>query len=110
MKIFFRKSFAVVAAWSAGRRRLILSMPAVCLAAGCGLIEIERSIFPAHAIGIDGELLFVEDLLDVTGDTDATASEMEESLRDLGIESDELIDAVISDGLDGTSSSVVLTP
>ncbi len=66
---------------------------------GCGLIEIERTVFPNQATDSNGDLLFVEDLEDIAQDTDLLPDEMADDLRELGLESQDLIDDIVEEGL-----------
>lgn len=73
---------------------------AVSACAGCGLLEFTRTTFPEQAVNADGELLFVEDLEDIVQDASLFSNTTGAELADLGIESDELIDAIVADRLD----------
>ena len=66
---------------------------------GCGFIEIERTLFPNQAADPEGRPLFIEDLQEITADTSRSPEMTAEELRNLGIESEELIDAIVEDGL-----------
>ncbi len=72
---------------------------------GCGLVEIERTIFPEQATNADGALLFIEDLQDVTEDANLLSDTMEDALSALGIESEDLVEAIVEDGLDAPTPS-----
>jgi len=74
---------------------------AVLLLGGCGVVNIERTIFPTQITDADGNPIFVQDIQAITQNPDLTTDDMTTALRGLGIESDELIQAIIADGLPG---------
>ncbi len=51
--------------------------------------------FPNRLIGADGQEIVLEDVLEVTNNSDLSEEEMREQLRALGIEDEELIDALV---------------
>lgn len=68
---------------------------------GCGVINIERTVFPAQITDADGNPIFIEDIQAITQNPDLSAEGMTTALRDLGIENDLLIQAIIADSLSG---------
>ena len=60
---------------------------------GCGVNPAVE--FPNALLGADGEPLMLEELEDVANDPDLTAEEKRETFRDLGIEDEKLIDALL---------------
>ncbi len=85
-----------IATWAAA------TAPTLC---GCGLIEVERTLFPNQATAADGSALFFEDIEDITSDTDLLADEVEDALRDLELRSEALITAIVEDGLGSTPAT-----
>lgn len=82
--------------------RLLIGAIVVALC-GCGLIELERTLFPNQASAPDGSPLFVEDIEDITGDNTLLPADMEDALRNLGLGSEDLINAIVDDGLNTTT-------
>ena len=77
-----------------------LAVGAVVLAVnGCGLLTVERTIFPNQVVDAQDNPLYIEDLQAITQDPDLTPDEMIEALRQLGLENEELIQAIADDGL-----------
>ena len=70
----------------------MLAMP-LCLAAGCGSGGVE---YANRLIGADGQLFSVEDLEAIANDADLTDDEKRQAFRDLGIEDEKLIDALLT--------------
>lgn len=75
------------------------------LAGGCGTLTLERSLFPDQFVDPSGEPVFVDDLLAITQDTTLLPQQMVNALRDLGLENQVIIDAIIADGLAGEPTS-----
>jgi hypothetical protein len=71
--------------------RCLLS--AVCAATGCGLNQ--SSDYPHRLIGADGQLFFLEDLEEIANDPDLTDDEKREQFRELGLEDEKLIEALL---------------
>jgi hypothetical protein len=78
------------------RGYLRLGIAALVLAAvsGCALVTLEREKFPAAAIGAEGERLFYDDIQAIQNDASLSAEAQREALRDLGIEDEDLLDAL----------------
>ncbi len=70
----------------------LLAMPS-CLVAGCRSGAVE---YANRLIGADGQLFSVEDLEAIANDGDLTDDEKRQAFRDLGIEDEELIDALLT--------------
>ena len=70
----------------------LLAMPS-CLVAGCrsGVVEYANRL-----VGADGQLFSVEDLEAISSDADLTDDQKREAFRDLGIEDEELIEALLA--------------
>jgi len=60
---------------------------------GCGTTV--PSDFPNRLIGADGQQFEVEDLTQIANDLDLDEAGKRQALRDLGIEDEELIDALL---------------
>jgi hypothetical protein len=85
-------------------RRIFLSMATVVIAmipalAGCGILTTFRTGFPNPITNADGVAISIEDLQAITQDTSMLPEDMANALRDLGLQNQELIDAIVADGL-----------
>ncbi|NOS99444.1 MAG: hypothetical protein HOP29_02330 [Phycisphaerales bacterium] len=76
-----------------------LGMAAPAVWCGCGVIDFRRDVFAGQPLNADGEPIYVDDLRAITQDADLSDDEMVDALRQLGIENEALIDAIIADGL-----------
>ena len=74
--------------------RVISIVLVALLAQGCGTGMVSQ--FPNRLIGADGQLIVREDVEAITSDSDLTDDERREALRNLGLEDETLIDALIS--------------
>ncbi len=74
--------------------------------AGCGVLQIERTVFANQPTDPEGELLYFEDIDEITQDPTLLPDGMRNALRLLGIESEDLINAIVEDGLGATSPPV----
>jgi hypothetical protein len=101
-----------VGAMDFGKTRFGLGMSLVAvvlISAGCGIVEVERTLFPAQVIGPDGEPLFIEDLREVTQDTTLLPETQATTLSSvLGVENAALVDAIVEDGLDENAAATTL--
>lgn len=61
----------------------------------CGCGSFEPITFPRQLTGIDGQVITVEDLEAIANDPDLTDDEKRQDFRDLGIEDERLIDALL---------------
>jgi len=69
----------------------LLATPS-CLLTGCRSGAVE---YANRLIGADGQLFSVEDLEAIANDSHLTVDEKRQAFRDLGIEDEELIDALL---------------
>lgn len=85
----------------------LLELGAVTLAvlavivSGCGLLTIERTLFPTQVFDAAGNPLHIQDLQEITQNVDLDRDQMIQALRELGLENEELIQAIVDDGLGG---------
>jgi len=63
---------------------------------GCGVLAARRTTFPASETTSTGQTLTVEDIEAIVNDTLMTDDEKRQALRDLGIEDDVLIEALLT--------------
>jgi hypothetical protein len=68
-------------------------MLSACFVAGCG-IRVERD-FPHRLIGAEGQRVLLDDIFEILNDPELTDDQRRERLRDLGIEDEQLIDAML---------------
>lgn len=66
----------------------------VHLAGGCGVVV--PADFANRLIGADGELIVAEDVDAIVADPNLTDEEKRDALRDLGVEDEELINALLT--------------
>ena len=64
------------------------------LLGACGTIPTND--FPNRLIGADGQEFFLEDLEDIANNSSMTEAQRRDAFRDLGIEDEELIDALLN--------------
>lgn len=60
-----------------------------------GCVSNNNTDFPNRLVGADGQLFTVEDLEEIANDPDLSEDEKREAFRELGIEDEELIDALL---------------
>jgi len=77
---------------SIGLGVMLLSLPA-CLAGGCQSGAVE---YANRLIGADGQRFTVEDLAAIANDRSLSNDEKRQAFRDLGIEDEKLIDALLT--------------
>jgi hypothetical protein len=77
-----------------GYARLVIAALALAALCGCGLLTLERENFPATAIGAEGQRFFYDDIQEIQTDTTLSAEQRRQALRDLGIEDEDLLDAL----------------
>jgi hypothetical protein len=77
-----------------GYPRLVMAALALAAVCGCGLVTLERENFPATAVGAEGERFFYDDIQEIQNDTTLSTEQRREALRDLGIEDEDLLDAL----------------
>ena len=63
---------------------------------GCGVLAARQTEFANQAETTTGRKLFVEDIEEIVNDPDLSAEEKEQALRDLGIEDEDLIGALLT--------------
>lgn len=78
---------------------VILVLVVCATQAGCGVLTTARSTFLTQFVDADGNPLSLEDLQEITTDSDLTPDQMARELRNLGLADEELIDAIVEDGL-----------
>lgn len=71
---------------------MLLAVP-TCLSGGCGSSVQE---YANRLIGADGQVFTVEDLEAISGDPNLSDDEKRQAFRDLGIEDEKLIDALLT--------------
>ena len=86
-------------------RRLVVVPALLAAVGGCGALSTARTLFPAHVIDAAGSPLFLEDLRAIVDDADLLDDEKADALRKLGLENEEIIDAIVADGLSGSAAS-----
>lgn len=86
-------------------RRLVVVLALLAAAGGCGTLSTARTLFPEHVIDAAGSPLYLEDLRAIVDDADLLDDEKADALRELGLENEEIIDAIIADGLRGSAAS-----
>ncbi|MCP4251465.1 MAG: hypothetical protein GY778_30890 [bacterium] len=72
-----------------------LLLAALLVAAGCGVLAVERTSYPTSVSNADGEPYFVEDVDDILNDALLSPEDKAQALRDLGIEDEDLIEALL---------------
>lgn len=73
---------------------VLLCLALLCVApSGCGVTGPTE--YPNALTNSDGEPIYFDDISDILSDTDLSDDEMKEALRDLGIEDEDLIDALV---------------
>ena len=65
------------------------------VAAGCGVLAVERTRYPTAVRSADGGSYFVEDVDAILNEPNMTPDERAQALRDLGIEDVDLIEALL---------------
>lgn len=73
------------------RQVIALAMGTVVIC-GCGVAQTD---FPQRLMGADGQLFTLDDLEAIANNARLTDEEKREAFRDLGIEDEELIDALL---------------
>ena len=88
------RTLPVCLGWS-----VILVLVVGATQAGCGVLTTARSTFLTQFVDADGNPLSLEDLQEITTDPDLTPDQMARELRNLGLADEELIDAIVENGL-----------
>ncbi len=78
-------------------RRLLLSALACTLGvqAGCGVLTARKSDFTNAETGEDGQIYVLDDLRSIANDDDLSEAQKRDAFRDLGIEDEDLIAALL---------------
>lgn len=63
---------------------------------GCGLFTVRPTEFPSPETGDDGETFLLDDLRAIAADPDLTEEQKRQAMRDLGVQDEELIDALLT--------------
>lgn len=66
------------------------------LLGGCGVFTARKPDFENAETGDDGQIYVLDDLEEIANDPDLTEDEKREAFRDLGIEDEDLIDALLT--------------
>lgn len=69
---------------------------ALAALAGCGVLAARQTEFANQVENPDGRKLFVEDIEDIVHNELLTAEEKDQALRDLGIEDEDLLAALLN--------------
>lgn len=76
--------------------RSLVCLGACVALAGCGVLAARQTEFANQAETSDGRKLFVEDIEDIVHNELLTPEEQDYALRDLGIEDEDLLAALLS--------------
>ena len=87
------------------KRRIMVVLALLAAVGGCGVLTTARTLFPEHVTDATGSPLYLEDLRAIVDDADLLDDEKAAALRELGLENEEIIDAIIADGLSGSADS-----
>jgi len=71
-------------------------LAALVLLCGCGILATQRTSFPNAVANDQGVAFFVEDIEAIINDAALTDADRRDALRNLGIEDDDLITALLS--------------
>ena len=82
-------------AWLA-RGLFILLFALLLASAGCEVLTYERTDFPEAYIGADGQEIVLDKVSEIVSDAGLDEDEKRQELRDLGIEDEDLIDALLA--------------
>jgi hypothetical protein len=103
----FSVSVRTAAKWFevGGRRRawfarvvFIVVFAALLASAGCGTLTYERRVFPDEIVTADGGGVSLDDVAEIVNDPALDEEGKREALRELGIEDEDVIDALIASG------------
>ena len=76
-----------------GRHRMVSIALGAIVAGGCGTVA--STDFSNRLVGADGQLFVLEDLEEIAKDPDADEEEKRDLFREMGIEDEKLIDALL---------------
>ena len=72
----------------------------LCLAlaglTGCGILTYRRTDFEDELVGADGQEILLDDINAIRTDPDLDATEKRQALIELGIEDEDLLDAILA--------------
>jgi hypothetical protein len=74
----------------------ILAAGLLAGAGGCGVLSARQVNFPNAERGVDGQTFTLDQLRDIATDNDLNEAEKREAFEDLGIEDQDLIDALLT--------------
>ena len=74
----------------------MFAVVALAIITGCGVLAVHRTDFPATAETADGRPIFREDVEAIVDNDLLTEDEQREALRELGIEDDDPIEALLT--------------
>ena len=80
-----------LAAWG-----LVLLVGILAGSAGCGVLTARQVSFPNAEQGEDGQTFTLDELRDIATDEDLTEAEKRQAFADLGIEDQDLIEALLT--------------
>ena len=69
---------------------------AAALSAGGGCGTVVTTNYANRLVGADGQLIVLDDVQEIVGNPNLDEEEMRQRLRDLGIEDEELIEALLT--------------
>lgn len=79
-----------------GRRLSAVLGAAIVAVAGCGALPGAAGVFPDRLVDLDGNTVFLEDLLAISADASLDDEQKRDRFIELGVEDPDLIDALIS--------------
>lgn len=82
--------------FSRHRKLLLGTCVAWASLTGCGILTYQRTEFPDQLVGANGEDILLDDLNDILNDPNLDAEGKRQALRDLGIEDEDLLDAILA--------------
>lgn len=74
----------------------ILMFTLLFTSTGCEVLTYERTDFPEAFVGTEGQDVILDDVMEIITDTGLDEPGKRQALHDLGIEDEDLIDALIS--------------
>ena len=69
---------------------------AAVLLVGCGVLTLHRTTFSNQALGGEGQGYTLDDIHKIVDDAGLTDEQKREALRELGIEDEDLLDALLT--------------
>ena len=74
----------------------ILVFTLLFASAGCEVLTYERTDFPDAVVGADGQEIVLDNVREILDDDSLDTDARRQALRDLGIEDEDLIDALLA--------------